>query len=109
MYEQANSIVIPLDSALSKDVALIAEAMTRESETNIEVLSIHGQAIYQSYGAKIRESYQNLKPLVPSTLSSVKGLYSMLTRLAQLASVHARSLNKVSNLLPDCVNFPVSS
>ncbi|KAL1200865.1 Serine/threonine-protein kinase TOR [Cardamine amara subsp. amara] len=91
---KANAIVIPLDSALSKDVALIAEAMTRESETNIEVLSIHGQAIYQSYGAKIRESYQNLRPLVPSTVSSVKGLYSMLTRLAQLASVHARNLNK---------------
>ncbi|KAG7583959.1 FATC domain [Arabidopsis suecica] len=91
---KANAILTPLDSALSKDVALIAEAMTRESETNIEVSSVHGQAIYQSYGAKIRESYQNLRPLVPSTVYSVKGLYSMLTRLAQIASVHARNLNK---------------
>ncbi|ESQ50945.1 hypothetical protein EUTSA_v10022517mg [Eutrema salsugineum] len=83
---KANAILTPLESTLSKDDALIAEAMTRESKTNIEVSSKHGQAIYQSYGVKIRESYQNLRPLVPSIVTSVKGLYTMLTRLAQIAS-----------------------
>ncbi|CAN8270818.1 unnamed protein product [Cochlearia groenlandica] len=91
---KANAILIPLDTVLSKDVALIAEAMTTETETNIEVSSMHGQAIYQSYGTKIREGYQNLSPLVPSMVYSVKGLYSMLAKLAQIASVHARNLNK---------------
>ena len=71
---------------MSKDNALIAEVLARESETDIEVSSIHGQAIYQSYGEKIGEIYQNLRPLVPSVASSVKGLYPMLARLAQIAS-----------------------
>lgn len=83
---KANAILVPLDSTLSKDNALIAEVLARESETDIEVSSIHGQAIYQSYGEKIGEIYQNLRPLVPSVASSVKGLYPMLARLAQIAS-----------------------
>ncbi|CAH8389864.1 unnamed protein product [Eruca vesicaria subsp. sativa] len=83
---KANAILVPLNSTLSKDNAFIAEALARESETDIEVSSIHGQAIYQSYGAKVGEIYQNFTSLVPSIASSVKGLYPMLTRLAQIAS-----------------------
>lgn len=82
---------------MSKDNALIAEALAKESETDIEVSSIHGQAIYQSYGEKIGEIYQNLRPLVPSIASSVKGLYPMLTRLAQIASEQSEVQSDVAS------------
>lgn len=94
---KANAILVPLNSTLSKDNALIAEALAKESETDIEVSSIHGQAIYQSYGEKIGEIYQNLRPLVPSIASSVKGLYPMLTRLAQIASEQSEVQSDVAS------------
>ncbi|KAL0384147.1 UNVERIFIED_CONTAM: Serine/threonine-protein kinase SMG1 [Sesamum radiatum] len=43
---------------------------------------------------RINEALQVLKPLVPSLTLSVKGLYSVLTRLARAASLHAGNLHK---------------
>ncbi|KAJ4845107.1 LOW QUALITY PROTEIN: hypothetical protein Tsubulata_030337 [Turnera subulata] len=91
---KANAILIPLESVLSKDVTAMTDAMTREKETKMEVSPIHGQAIYQSYCLRIRDALQGFKPLVPSLTLSVKGLYSMLTRLARTASLHAGNLHK---------------
>lgn len=98
MYVQANAILLPLESVLSKDVAAMTDSMARERDRSTEISPIHGQAIYQSYCLKIREACQSFKPLVPSLTCSVKGLYSMLTRLARTASLHAGNLHKV--LLP---------
>ena len=92
---QANAILLPLEAVLSIDVAAMTGAMFREQETSKEIPPIHGQAIYQSYFLRIREACQTFKPLVPSLISSVKGLYSMLTRLARTASLHAGNLHKV--------------
>lgn len=92
---QANAILLPLEAVLSIDVAAMTGAMFREQETSKEIPAIHGQAIYQSYFLRIREACQTFKPLVPSLTSSVKGLYSMLTRLARTASLHAGNLHKV--------------
>lgn len=92
---QANSILLPLETALSKDIAAMNDALAREGETKMEISHIHGQAIYQSYCLRIKEACQNLKLLVPSLTSSVKGLYSLLTKLAQTASLHAGNLHKV--------------
>lgn len=97
VFKQANAILLPLESVLSKDVAAMTDAMTRERETKMEVSPIHGQAIYQSYCLRIREAIQTFKPLVPSLTLSVKGLYSMLTRLARTASLHAGNLHKVKS------------
>ncbi|XP_057963612.1 uncharacterized protein LOC131154843 [Malania oleifera] len=91
---KASLILIPLESVLSKDVAAMTDAMARERETKMEISPIHGQAIYQSYSLRIREAYQTFGPLVPSLTSSVKGLLSMLTRLARTASLHAGNLHK---------------
>ncbi|KAJ0077716.1 hypothetical protein Patl1_36279 [Pistacia atlantica] len=91
---KANSILLPLESVLSKDVAAMADAMTSERETKMEVSPIHGQAIYQSYCLRVREAFQIFKPLLPSLTLAVKGLYSMLTRLARTASLHAGNLHK---------------
>ncbi|XP_037497644.1 uncharacterized protein LOC105631693 isoform X3 [Jatropha curcas] len=91
---KANAILLPLESVLSKDVTAMTDALTREKETKMEVSPIHGQAIYQSYCLRIREAIQTFKPLVPSLTSSVKGLYSILTRLARTASLHAGNLHK---------------
>ncbi|KAM2903393.1 hypothetical protein COP2_003214 [Malus domestica] len=91
---KANAILLPLETVLSKDVAAMTDAMARETETKMEISPIHGQAIYQSYSLRIREARQALEPLVPSLTSSVKGLYSMLTRLARTASLHAGNLHK---------------
>lgn len=91
---KANAVLLPLDSVLSKDVAAMSDAITSERETKMEVSPIHGQAIYQSYCLRIRDACQLLKPLLPSLMSSVKGLYSMLTRLARTASLHAGNLHK---------------
>ncbi|KAL5855729.1 hypothetical protein ACOSQ4_005531 [Xanthoceras sorbifolium] len=91
---KANTILLPLESVLSKDVAAMADAMTSEGETKMEVAPIHGQAIYQSYCLRVREACQIIKPLLPSLTFSVKGLYSMLTRLARTASLHAGNLHK---------------
>ncbi|PRQ23388.1 putative non-specific serine/threonine protein kinase [Rosa chinensis] len=91
---KANAILLPLETVLSKDVAAMTDAICRERETKMEISPIHGQAIYQSYSLKIREACQTLDPLVPSLTSSVKGLYSMLTRLARTASLHAGNLHK---------------
>lgn len=93
--EQANAILLPLETLLSKDVAAMTDAMTKEKDTKTEISPIHGQAIYQSYYFRIREACSNLKPLVPSLSMSVKGLYSLLTRLARTASLHAGNLHKV--------------
>lgn len=92
---QANVILLPLEAVLSKDVAAITDAMARERVTSTEISPIHGQAIYQSYCLRIREACQTFKPMVPSLTLSVKGLYSMLTRLARTASLHAGNLHKV--------------
>ncbi|XP_024959316.1 uncharacterized protein LOC112500194 [Cynara cardunculus var. scolymus] len=91
---KANSIVLPLESVLSKDVDAMTEAMTKERETKMEISPIHGQAIYHSYHTKIKEACQVIKPLVPSLTFSVKGLHSMLTRLARTANIHAGNLHK---------------
>lgn len=91
---KTNVILLPLEAVLSKDVAAMTDAMAREPESSIEISPIHGQAIYQSYCFRIREACQTFKPLVPSLTSSVKGLYSMLTRLARTASLHAGNLHK---------------
>ncbi|KAK1369602.1 Non-specific serine/threonine protein kinase [Heracleum sosnowskyi] len=91
---KANAILLPLESVLSKDVTAMTDAMTRERETKMEISPIHGQAIHQSYYSRIKEACQAYKPLVPSLTSSVKGLHSMLTRLARAASLHAGNLHK---------------
>lgn len=91
---KANAILLPLESVLSKDVTAMTDAMTRERETKMEISPIHGQAIYQSYYSRIKEACQAYKPLVPSLTSSVKGLHSMLTKLARAASLHAGNLHK---------------
>ncbi|GJW26893.1 serine/threonine-protein kinase SMG1, partial [Tanacetum coccineum] len=91
---KANSIVVPLESVLSKDVEAMTEAMTKERETKTEIAPIHGQAIYHSYHAKIKEACHVIKPLVPSLTVSVKGLHSILTRLARTANIHAGNLHK---------------
>lgn len=91
---EVNAILLPLESVLSKDAAAMADAIARESETKKEISHIHGQAIYQSYSLRIRESCQTFKPYVPSLTSAVKGLYSLLTRLARTANLHAGNLHK---------------
>ncbi|GLT97003.1 hypothetical protein SLE2022_145910 [Rubroshorea leprosula] len=91
---KANGILLPLESVLSKDVATMTEAMGTERDSKTEVSPIHGQAIYQSYSLRVRETYQNFKSLVPSLISSVKGLHALFIRLAQTASVHAGNLNR---------------
>ncbi|KAI5390340.1 uncharacterized protein LOC127101599 isoform X2 [Lathyrus oleraceus] len=91
---EVNAILFPLESVLSKDAAAMADAIARESETKKEISHIHGQAIYQSYCLRIRDSCQNFKPLVPSLTSAVKGLYLLLTRLARTANLHAGNLHK---------------
>lgn len=95
VFGQANTILLPLESVLSKDVAAMTDAMARERETKIEISPIHGQAIYQSYYLRIKEAYLAFKPLVPSVTISVKGVHSLLTRLARTASHHAGNLHKV--------------
>ncbi|XVE67428.1 hypothetical protein DITRI_Ditri08aG0160200 [Diplodiscus trichospermus] len=98
---KANAILLPLESVLSKDVSAMTEAMARERETKMEVSPIHGQAIYQSYGLRVRETCQTFKPLVPSLTFSVKELHSLLTRLARTASLHAGNLHKAFEGLGD--------
>lgn len=99
-YCQASEIIFPLESVLTKDVAAMTDAMTKERETNMEISPLHGQAIHQSYYSRIKEAFQAFKPLVPSLLSSVKELYSSLTKLAHSASFHAAKLHKV---IPFCI------
>ncbi|CAI0446909.1 unnamed protein product [Linum tenue] len=96
---KANAILLPLESMLSKDVAGMTVAIAREKEANMDVSPIHGQALYQSYYSRIRESIQAFKPIVPSLTTSVKGLRSMLTSLARTASLHAGNLHKVKFML----------
>ncbi|XP_076957542.1 uncharacterized protein LOC143633064 [Bidens hawaiensis] len=91
---KANSIMLPLESVLSKDVEAMTEAMNKEKETKMEISPIHGQAIYHSYHAKIKEACHVIRPLVPSLTFSVKGLHSILTRLARTANIHAGNLHK---------------
>ncbi|KAG4994057.1 hypothetical protein JHK86_030884 [Glycine max] len=91
---KANAILFPLESVLTKDVAAMADAIARESEIKKEISHIHGQAIYQSYCLRIREACHTFKPLAPSLTSAVKGLYSLLARLARTANVHAGNLHK---------------
>lgn len=76
----------------------MTDAMTREKETKMEISPIHGQAIFQSYRMRIKEALQVFKPLVPSLMLSVKGLFSILTGLARAASLHAGNLHKVMEL-----------
>lgn len=91
---KACEILFPLESILSKDVAAMTDAMAKERETKMEISPIHGQAIYQSYCPRIKEAFQAFEPLVPLLMSSVKELYSLLTKLAQSASLHAGNLHK---------------
>lgn len=93
-HSKACSILLPLESLLSKDVAAMTDAMSREQGMKIEISPIHGQAIYQSYSLRIREACQTFMPLVPPLTFSVKGLHSMLLRLARIASLHAGNLHK---------------
>ncbi|CAA0807572.1 Serine/threonine-protein kinase TOR [Striga hermonthica] len=91
---KANAVLIPLESLLSKDVAAMTDAMGREKETKSEISPIHGQAIFQSYHNRVEEALRVFKPLVPSLTASVKGLYSLLTKLAKAAGLHAGNLHK---------------
>ncbi|KAJ8572306.1 hypothetical protein K7X08_008817 [Anisodus acutangulus] len=84
---KANGILLPLESLLCKDVATMTEAMTKEREATMEISHVHGQAIFQYYHVKVEKTYEVLKPLVQSLTISVEGLYLMLTRLAQSASL----------------------
>ncbi|KAL9245034.1 hypothetical protein vseg_018733 [Gypsophila vaccaria] len=91
---KASEIIFPLESVLSKDVTAMTDAMAKERESEMGISPIHGQAIYQSYCPRIREAFQTFKPLVPSLMFSAKELYSLLTKLAQTASLHAGNLHK---------------
>ncbi|KAJ8747645.1 hypothetical protein K2173_012821 [Erythroxylum novogranatense] len=91
---EANVVLLPLESVLSKDVAAMNDAMTKERETKMDVSPIHGQAIYQSYSLRIREAIDNFKPLIAPLTSAVKGLYAIMTKLARTASLHAGNLHK---------------
>ncbi|KAL4581244.1 hypothetical protein LXL04_017454 [Taraxacum kok-saghyz] len=91
---KANTILIPLESVLTKDVEAMTEAMNKERETKLEISPIHGQAIHHSYHTKIIDACHVITPLVPSLTFSVKGLHSMLTRLARTANIHAGNLHK---------------
>lgn len=91
---KVNAILLPLESMLSKDVAAMTDAMVKEQEMKMEISPIHGQAILRSYSTRVKEACEALRPLLPSLTSSVKGLYSMLTRLARTASLHAGNLHK---------------
>lgn len=95
MGEQANAILLPLESILSKDVTAMTDAIAMERESKIEISPIHGQAIYQSYRTRVGEACHALKPLLPVLTSSVKGLLSLLNKLARTASLHAGNLHKV--------------
>ncbi|KAF4395396.1 hypothetical protein G4B88_010860 [Cannabis sativa] len=94
IISQANTILLPLETVLSKDVSAMTDALAREGDTKMEISPIHRQAIYQSYYLRIRDAFQTLRPLVPSLALSVKGLYSLLIKLAQIASFHAGNLHK---------------
>ncbi|KAI3895751.1 hypothetical protein MKW98_025542 [Papaver atlanticum] len=91
---KANMILLPLESVLSKDVAAMNDALSRDRDSNTDIPLIHGQATYQSYYLKLKEVRQSLKPLVPSLTLSVKDLHSMLMKLARTASTHAGNLHK---------------
>ncbi|XP_031379987.1 serine/threonine-protein kinase SMG1-like isoform X1 [Punica granatum] len=91
---KANAILLPLESVLSKDVATMTDTITRERETKAEISPLRGEAIYRSYSSRIREASQTFNPLLPSLMISVKGLLSLLTRLARTASLHAGNLHK---------------
>ncbi|KAL8554396.1 hypothetical protein ACS0TY_002546 [Phlomoides rotata] len=91
---KVNTVLIPLESLLSKDIAPMTDAMDREKETKLEIAPIHGHAIFQSYHNRVREALRVFKPLLPPLTLSVKGLHSMLTRLARAASLHAGNLHK---------------
>ncbi|XP_058069212.1 uncharacterized protein LOC131218594 isoform X2 [Magnolia sinica] len=95
------SMILPLESMLSKDVAAMADAISRELENQREISPIHGQALYKSYCLKLREACQSLRPLVPSLTYSVKELHALLTRLARTASIHAGNLHKALEGLGD--------
>lgn len=73
----------------------MTDAMAQEKENKLEIAPIHGQAIFQSYHNRLKEALQVIKPLVPPLTFSVKGLYSVLTRLARAAGLHAGNLHKV--------------
>ncbi|KAI0503534.1 hypothetical protein KFK09_014468 [Dendrobium nobile] len=91
---KANMILLPLGASLSSDMAAMKDAIPKEKESSIDVLSIHGQALYQSYCIRLQEACQSLASLVPSITYSVEELYSMLNKLARDASTHAGNLHK---------------
>ncbi|XP_074275372.1 uncharacterized protein LOC141599291 [Silene latifolia] len=91
---KASEIIFPLESVLAKDVTAMTDAMAKERENKMGISPVHGQAIYQSYFPRTKEAFQAFKPLVPSLVSSAKELYSLLTKLAQTASLHAGYLHK---------------
>lgn len=94
-FMQANAVLLPLESVLSKDVTAMTDAISKDRDIKMEIPPIHGQAIYQSYSSRVREALTSLKPVVPSLAISVKELLSMLTKLARTASLHAGNLHKV--------------
>ncbi|ERN17677.1 uncharacterized protein LOC18446022 isoform X1 [Amborella trichopoda] len=91
---KANSILLPLESMLVSDVAAMANVISRERESKLELPLVQGQALYQTYCLKLRESCQPLRSLVPSLLHSVKELLILVTNLARSASLHAGNLHK---------------
>ncbi|CAI9104417.1 OLC1v1003083C2 [Oldenlandia corymbosa var. corymbosa] len=98
---KVNAILLPLEALLSKDVAAMTDAMGKERETKTDISPIHGQAIFQSYYSRTKDTCRAIKPLVPSLTFSVKGLYTILTRLARTASLHAGNLHKALEGLGD--------
>ncbi|KAH9620587.1 hypothetical protein KSS87_005701 [Heliosperma pusillum] len=92
--KEAEAMHHSLMDSISKDVTAMTDAMTKERENKMGISPVHGQAIYQSYFPRTKEAFQAFKPLVPSLVSSAKELYSLLTKLAQTASLHAGYLHK---------------
>lgn len=91
---KANMILLPIEASLSTDVVALSDAISKEIENNRDISPMHGQALHQSYCHKLREACQSLVPLVPSLTDSVKELYSLLTKLARVSSLHAGNLHK---------------
>ncbi|KAK1275660.1 Serine/threonine-protein kinase TOR [Acorus gramineus] len=91
---KANAVLLPLEISLAKDVAVMPDAVSRETDNEVQIPPVHGQAIHQSYCLKIGEACKLLRSLVPSLTYSVKELHTMLTKLARTASLHAGNLHK---------------
>ncbi|KAK8968828.1 Serine/threonine-protein kinase TOR [Platanthera guangdongensis] len=89
---KAKVILQPLEASLSSGMETMNDAKLKECTTDI--LSIHGQALYQSHCFGLQEAVHSLASLVPSITSCANELFSMLTKLARDASIHSGNLHK---------------